>query len=221
MAFILNYLHNSEDRGLSNQMHQAKSMAPDYSVAWWKARGMKPTRKDPVSFLGSRIAWRYKHGAPDFSDAVIFRSDSLRKLPELRDKRQRFDLLFTSPPYFSVANYHTDQWLRLWMLGGAGRPKKERHISTGSFGNFIRYQQLLMGVFERAAEVLKKGAAVYVRTDAREKTLFATADALQYAFPKRAIRKVDRPFTSSTQTELYGDKKEKPGEVDLIIAGRR
>jgi hypothetical protein len=33
-----------------------------------------------------------------------------------------FDLLFTSPPYYGVVTYHSDQWLRGWLLGGEPRP---------------------------------------------------------------------------------------------------
>ena len=221
MAFILNYLHNSDDRGLSNQMHQAKSMAPDYSVEWWKSRGMTPIKKDPVFFLGPRIAWRYRHGAGVFKGVRIQHADAMRALPQLARTHARFDLLFTSPPYYNVANYHSDQWLRLWMLGGPCRPKKRSHISKGSFDNYSRYQQLLCSVFERAAPLLRRGAAVYVRTDAREQTLLATSDALKHAFPRKRIRIVEQPFEAETQTALFGDRKKKPGEVDLVISAVR
>ncbi|XHL98491.1 MAG: hypothetical protein P7H58_11360 [Microcoleus anatoxicus] len=53
--------------------------------------------------------------------------DSTSLIGDLAEKvysgsQSRFNLLFTSPPYFGITNYHYDQWLRLWMLGGTERP---------------------------------------------------------------------------------------------------
>ena len=221
MAFLLNNLHGSATRSLSNQMHQARSMAPDYSLRWWKAKRMRPKDKDPVEFLSARIEWRYKHGSPDFRKSVLRLGDSLKLLTNLSQNRSRYDLLFTSPPYFSMGNYYYDQWLRLWLLGGRARPKKSADRSRGSFQNIVEYQNLLFGVFEKAARLMKPGAAVYVRTDAREFSLSVAMDALGYAFPGRKIRMREQPIRGRTQTALFGDKDEKPGEVDLIISAER
>jgi hypothetical protein len=65
---------------------------------------------------------------------------------------------------------------------------------------------------------MKPGAAVYVRTDARELSLSIAVDALSFAFPGRKICMREQPITGRTQTALFGDKDEKPGEVDLIIS---
>lgn len=221
MAFILNNLHGDASRSLSNQMHQARSMAPDYSLRWWKAKRMRPKDKDPVEFLMARIEWRYKHGLPDFRQSTIRLGDSLDLLEQLREARPRYDLLLTSPPYFYMGNYHYDQWLRLWLLGGQIRPKKSADRSRGSFQNFVEYQKLLFGVFEKAARLMKPGAAVYVRTDARELSLSVAVDALRYAFPNRGIQMREQPVKGRTQTILFGDKNKKPGEVDLIISAER
>jgi len=218
MAFILNNLHGDATRSLSNQMHQARSMAPDYSLRWWKSNRMRPKDKDPVEFLSERIEWRYRHGSPHFRESTLRLGDSLDLLGKLAEERSRYDLLFTSPPYFSMGNYHYDQWLRLWLLGGRTKPKKTADRSRGSFQNLVEYQRLLFGVFGKAARLMKPGAAVYVRTDARELSLSIAVDALSYAFPGKKIRMRDQPIRGRTQTALFGDKDKKPGEVDLIIS---
>lgn len=56
-----------------------------------------------------------------------------------------------------------------------------------------------------------------VRTDARQFTLNTTIDVLRLAFPNKQVRQLHQPFTSPTQTHLFGDKAEKPGEVDLLL----
>jgi hypothetical protein len=222
MAFILVYLHGKREASLSNQLRDGKAMAPDYAVRWWKERKMRPPSLDPAAFLSQRIEWRYKRGAPAF-DATVRLGDSVKVVRDLasrvaRGAQRPFDLLFTSPPYMGITNYHYDQWLRLWMLGGdptAARTGGGRW--QRKFESREQYVELLTGVFGGAVPAMSPKATVYVRTDAREFTLSATIDALQEAFPKKWLRTIDRPLTRRSQTALFGDKGEKPGEVDIIM----
>jgi hypothetical protein len=222
MAFILVYLHGKREAALSNQMRDGKAMAPDYAIRWWKERKMRPPAVDPVAFLTTRIEWRYKWGAPAL-DASVRLGDSVRVMRDLarrvdRGDQRPFDLLFTSPPYMGVTNYHYDQWLRLWMLGG--EPSSAQMGGgrwQGKFESREQYVELLSGVFGGAAEALSRRATVYVRTDARAFTLAATVDSLRAAFPKKTLKTIHRPLTRRSQTALFGDTGEKPGEVDVIL----
>jgi hypothetical protein len=40
---------------------------------------------------------------------------------------------------------------------------------------------------------------------------------LKEVFPKKQIQQTLRPFIGKTQTQLFGDKGEKPGEVDILL----
>ncbi|MDQ3521646.1 MAG: site-specific DNA-methyltransferase [Gemmatimonadota bacterium] len=186
MAVILVYLHGKEGGALSNQMRQGKSMAPDYSIRWWRERAKLPPDIDPVSFLESRLAWRYAKGIPALENSTVLSGDSTTALKavagEVRaGRRPRFDLLFTSPPYCRVTNYHYDQWLRLWMLGGPQHPTQEgRGPWERRFDSEVAYKQLLDTVFTACAEVMSEHAVVYVRTDARPLTHDATLVLLCY-----------------------------------------
>jgi hypothetical protein len=222
MAFILVYLHGKRPDSLSNQMRQSKAMSPEYSLRWWTERGMSPPEIDPATFLTKRIMWRYAKGTPTFADAEITLGDSTVLLNGLAQeiasgRRKHFDLLFTSPPYYSVTHYHNDQWLRLWMLGGPVRPAAAQGIWQGRFESQTAYRTLLQIVFSACASIMSEQAMVYVRTDMRAFTLETTVAALREAFPRKQFRQEPRPFHSPTQTALYGDKSEKPGEVDLIL----
>ncbi|MFT3921028.1 MAG: hypothetical protein QM778_00700 [Myxococcales bacterium] len=224
MAILLVHMHGKRDASLSNQMRQAKSMAPDYAVRWWKERHMRPPDVDPVSFLLKRVAWRYARGVPALAPSQVILGDSTQALDEIRERirargLRRATLLFTSPPYCGITNYHYDQWLRLWMLGGA--PSARRPPGAGEyrdkFENVDKYRTLLRTVFCSAAESVKKSGTVYLRTGRQEETLSATLDALREAFPKKRVRMTRRPFLRPTQTKLFGDKSQKQGEVDLVI----
>ena len=222
MAIILVNLHGKRDGSLSNQMRQGKAMSPDYSIQWWSSRGLIPPSVDPVDFLCRRVEWRYAKGTPNLPSGTMQLADSTTAIKRLAIKANEpngklFDLLFTSPPYYSITNYHYDQWLRLWMLGGSARPGGKRDVWRGKFESQPAYQQLLHKVFTDAACVLKPSAIVYVRTDARTFTYQTTVNTLRAAFPDKKFEVIPRPFTKDTQTALFGDKGQKPGEVDIIL----
>ncbi len=222
MAIMLVYLHGKRSASLSNQMRQGKAMSPDYSVRWWQERGLEPPEVDPVEFLRQRIEWRYAKGTPKLSSAKVILGDSRTEVQRLSrmlaDGRIRdFDLLFTSPPYCGVTNYHADQWLRLWMLGGPPRPVSGDGFSRGRFCARDQYLELLTKVFGGCAELLNRDATIYVRTDARPFTFEATLDTLQTAFPGKSLAIRSRPYLRETQTALFGDNAHKPGEMDIIL----
>ena len=126
-------------------------------------------------------------------------------------------LLFTSPPYYSVTNYHYDQWLRLWLLGGPPHALRSGGAKRGEFEHRVNYKTLLERVFTRAARLLADDATVYVRTDRRDFTLNTTLDVLGRVFPSKRIETTARPYRGSTQTHLFGDKASKVGEVDILL----
>lgn len=217
MAIILVDLHGKEQTSLSNQMMQTKAMAPKYSVNWWKQRDMRPREKDAIEILKNKIAWRYKHGLPEYkSHLSVYLGDSTSQLSKL-DHGKKYDLLLTSPPYYGLTNYNADQWLRRWVLGGANRPINSAGIWESRFGNMKEYRVLLQKVFTRASKLLKRKSRIVVRTDARAFTYQTTCDVLKDVFCNKNICVINRPMEGKSQTALYGDKEDKPGEKDIIL----
>lgn len=226
MAFLLIHLHGKMSDSFSNQMRQTKAMSPNYAIAWWKERNLKPPQIEPVEFLRKKLKWRYAKGTPCATSSKVYLGDSVDILSNLagnlgKHNLQRPSLMLTSPPYFGVTNYHYDQWLRLWLLGGPPTDRqthsqfKGRH--RGKFANRLVYGQLLLAVFERASNLMRPDAIVYVRTDRRNSTLVATRGALKRAFPKHHLRELDRPVKGKTQTRLFGNGDPRFGEVDLVM----
>jgi hypothetical protein len=224
-ALILVYLHGKKEGSLSNQLRQAKSMAPAYAVRWWRENESSPPRVDPLAFLKKRLEWRYARGLPIVAKSNVYLADSAVVLPRLKDEVRgrrgaKAKLLFTSPPYFGRTNYHYDQWLRLWFLGGPPNAALVPGSSRlrGKFAHEAGYREMLRRVFESAAELMSRSGIVYVRTGADDVTRDATRNALRGAFPRKRIRQIPRPFLGPTQTMLFGDSEPKHGEVDLIIS---
>lgn len=222
MSIILVHLHGKRDQSLSNQMRQGKSMSPDYSINWWKEKQLIPPEIDPVEYLLKRIEWRYAKGTPNLINGKVILGDSTSFMEKLKkkvscSKQKPFNLLFTSPPYYKLTNYHYDQWLRIWMLGGSNIPIWNSDKWQNRFESKIAYRELLEQVFSQCAEVMDNKATIYVRTDAREFTKQTTLEVLREIFPEKSIQIVLQPYKKNTQTALFGDKSQKPGEIDIIM----
>ncbi len=222
MALLLVYLHGKRGDSLSNQMRQTKSMSPPYAISWWNARKMLPPNIDPAQFMQKRIRWRFAKGPPKRSKSRVYLGDSNRVLRRVAKSLGGFSkrpvrLLFTSPPYYGVTNYHYDQWLRLWLLGFSPVPVASPGRYSGRFGDRAEYRNLLNGVFQKASRLLRKDGVVYVRTDGRQFTYDTTIDVLQAVFPEKNLTVLTQPFRKPTQTHLFGDKTPKIGEVDIIL----
>lgn len=224
MSIILVYLHGKIGEGLSNQMRMTKSMGMNYSINWWKTNGFtEPPQINPRELLLKKINWRYEKGTPRLSDSAVIFGDSCIELPKISERANEngieFSLLFTSPPYYSITDYHADQWLRLWMLGDRIKPKKKSQKYKGRFESRTDYKDLLFNVFKTSSTFMKDDAVIYVRTDRRNFTFDTTLTVLKECFPKHTPEIIERPIHSNTrtQTKLFGDKTLKPGEVDIIM----
>ena len=228
MAMILISLHGKRGQSLSNQMRQVTAMAPEYSVRWWKERKLTPPDVEPVSFLAKRIKWRYKHGTPDTDNAIVYKGDSVRRLPSIaRDvqegRQPKANLLVTSPPYHNITNYYYDQWLRMWLLGNPDHPRSYGNRYGGKFSNPNRYRGLLRQVFSRAKPVLDEEAIIYVRTDQRETTLQPTLEVLAEVFPEKYTSTEIHPLKPEQQAKPYGRggaPKQPNCEIDLVLTPR-
>jgi hypothetical protein len=226
MAFLLIHLHGKSTDSLSNQMRQAKAMSPRYAIKWWQERKLRPPKIEPLEFFEKRLRWRYAKGSPDTAKSVVLFGDSATLMADLEQARRRArlarpSLLLTSPPYFGITNYHYDQWIRLWLLGGPPtdcRAETEfRGKHRGKFSNLGVYGDLLSAVFASSARMLREDAVVYVRSDRREPTKSLIKAVLKTTFPSHELRSAIRPVTNQTQTRLFGHHAPRSGEVDFIL----
>jgi len=222
MALLLVHLHGKLGTALSNQMRQTKSVSPQYALRWWRQRNFTAPEIDPVAFMRARCRWRYAKGAPSFVEGRVYLGDSAVRLERVADRGvEPATLLFTSPPYYGVTNYHYDQWLRLWLLGGPPNARLNGNGRCGKFENREKYQSLLRNVFKAARSMLHDDAVVYVRTDRRDFTLRTTRAVLRDLFPDKRMTTYVRPLVRPSQTRLFRKKSRgkllMPGEVDLLL----
>ncbi|MYK20145.1 site-specific DNA-methyltransferase [Candidatus Poribacteria bacterium] len=227
MGLLLVHLHGKLGEGLSNQMRQTKAMGPRYSVDWWRKKNLITPPEIPIKkFLLGKIRRRYSKGIPNVTkQSEVKLGDSTQILPKIAKtiatgKQIPCSLLFTSPPYQGVTNYHDDQWLRLWLLGGDPKPGYGVEKYKDKFSSKEVYCELLESVFKNVSQIMSEDGTIYVRTSAREFTFDTTIEILEECFPswKREIK--EKPFPQKTQTHLFGDSARKPGEKDIILTKR-
>jgi hypothetical protein len=222
MALLLVNMHGKREASLSNQMRQTKSMSPDYAISWWKEHGLSPPELDPVEFMEKKIEWRYANGVPLTNGSFVYLGDSTTRLCDAGERARqlsfpRATLLLTSPPYCGITNYHYDQWLRLWLLGGPPNALAIGGRYRGKFADQQKYRALLVKVFSLAKPLLDKDAVIYVRTDHRPATLEITTEVLATLFPGKRMRRRLQVIEKPTQTQLFRNKIERSAEVDVIL----
>ena len=197
-------------------------MAPDYAIRWWKKHNLIPPDVDPVEFMLKRIRWRYAKGRPYLNGSQIYLGDCSLILTDVYKRLIDLDklpvrLIFTSPPYFGVTNYHYDQWIRLWMLGYPPAPNSSMGKHRERFQAEDEYRHLLETTFRKVSYLTSDNSIIYVRTDSRKFTLDTTYEILTRLFPKKKMTKKEQPVNGTTQTQLFGNRYTKMGEVDLIL----
>jgi hypothetical protein len=139
-AIALGILHGpltrNEPTYLSNQMPRTYATKPDAAIKFWEAREMiSPPRVPVLDTILRRIKYTLALIPPMAVQGEVRQGDARQVLPRLRRK---FDWVVTSPPYYGMYTYISDQWLRSWFLGGrsAVEYNASQQISQGGIDGF-------------------------------------------------------------------------------------
>lgn len=143
-AVMLGILHGESHRSgmyLSNRMPRTISTKPDYSVRWWRARGLEPPLRETFDVLRSCVRFRFSQPPPQRKGSVVL-GDARQSGHSLKSHKATVALVVTSPPYIDTTDYAEDQWLRLWFLGGSETPtlrmhKDDRHTVAATYWSFL------------------------------------------------------------------------------------
>lgn len=167
-ALALGCLHGESHRSkwvFSNRMPRTISTKPDYSVRWWKKQRCVPPRRDVFSILRQVAEYRYVSPLPELRGRIAS-CDARHLASRFKDSRASVSLVITSPPYLDTTNYREDQWLRLWFLGGASRPTRQKEADDRHRGA-ASYWMFLEEAWRGVAPLLKDGAHLVVRIGGR------------------------------------------------------
>jgi DNA methylase len=164
-ALVLGSLHgesSSSSSYLSNQMPRTISTKPLYSIGFWKSRNLKPPKRDVFDILRQRLVFRYESKPPRRRGLVL--QTDMRELPWIQDIRSKpIRCVITSPPYLNVTSFEEDQWLRIWFLGGAPHPTRNKISRDDRHERPAAYWKMMADLWRTLGIILARDANVLIR----------------------------------------------------------
>jgi DNA methylase len=229
-ATALGCLHGESHRTencFSNCMPRTISTKPDYSIRWWRKRGLEPPERNIFNILRRQLRFRYSGGTADLKGEV--RLGDVRNASLMyRSLSGRVNLLITSPPYLDTTDYAEDQWLRLWFLGGDERPRG-RIFGDARYEVAGRYWTFMEAAWRGVARILAPTSTIVVRMGGRSLDTEQVRSGLLTSISKglsfKFLREVEPFFTSeikNRQTNAF-----RPGttgtrvEHDFVLRATR
>lgn len=167
-AAMLGCLHGPRSKYIegagyfSNQMPRTFATKPDYSVEYWKKKGLIAPRVDILNVLRRKLARIKDLGErPEGLEGHVMCADA-RTVSLSRKIQKSTSLVVTSPPYYGMRTYVEDQWLRMWFLGGQDTVEygNASQISHGGQETFI---EELATVWGRIAKSEADKVDLYIR----------------------------------------------------------
>jgi DNA modification methylase len=196
----------------SNQMPRTFASKPDYSVKFWRERDLKPVAVDALQVI-KRRAKRLELetlpkcvGSPKIYTADARLARGYAALPSV------IDLIITSPPYYGMRTYITDQWLRNWFLGGPAEvpyrePNRLSHQSPEAFA------ESLSQVWDRVGQRLSNKGRMFVRFGAipsrkrdSKEIMLASLENSCHAWKVHRIREADSAASGKRQACHMGSR---------------
>ena len=223
-AVILGVLHGPRNVGepsyLSNQMPRTYASKPDYAVKFWQARDLRPVRVNTLAVIRRR-AERLLSGLPPKVGGRVILGDATASVEQMRSK---FDLIVTSPPYYGMRTYVSDQWLRAWFVGGPARVP----YATAAVGqitlqpNQAAFTSALAMTWHTVARRSLMGAKLAIRfgtipsakTDP-EKMILASLGESAAGWAVRDVCPVQPPAKKNRQASQFGRAGVAVSEVDV------
>ena len=222
-GIILGALHGPRQKTFqsyfSNQNPRTYAPKPAYATRYWQSRNLLPLRVNVLDIV-ERRANRYYDSLPDAKGEARLRDsrEASSLLPVQNDAR--FSWVITSPPYYGMRTYISDQWLRNWFIGGANHVDytSERQVEHASIDGFAAD---LRKVWNNAADACAPDATLVVRFggigDRRAAPLdLAKASLKDSAWRLATVHSAGSALDGKRQANAFLRKRSKPMvEYDL------
>lgn len=222
-AVILGILHGPlrvrQPSYLSNQMPRTYATKPEPAVRYWRRHGLRPPRVDVLDVIARRVQHVLAELPPPVFGTVIY-GDS-RDLQTIPAVPGGYGWIVTSPPYYGMRSYMSDQWLRLWFLGG---PPAVEYDYTGQVRHRLgEYVEDLARVWRNVAERSRPRARLAVRfgclpSSARDPLTLLLETLQRSAAPWRLLQVAEAgaPPRSRRQAVQFGEPRGPVTEIDVM-----
>lgn len=155
LGILVGILHGSSNHSLSLPCSHSFSMAPNYTKNYAKKHNLKKPDRNVIQCMIEKSLYLQSAGIARISGkAYLWKAQDLPKSLE-----EKFDLIVTSPPYFTAQSYAWDNWLREWLLGFDFKDVRKQTTKTASFE---KYSIEMHKFLKEAYRVLKPGKRAFV-----------------------------------------------------------
>lgn len=155
LGILVGILHGSSSYSLSLPCSHSFSMAPNYTKNYAKKHKLKKPERNVLDCMIQRSELLQREGIPRVCGKAY-----LGKAEDMPISwSNKFDLIVTSPPYFTAQSYPWDNWLREWLLGF---DFKEVRLQTTYTANYEKYSLSMHKFLKEAYRVLKPGKRAFV-----------------------------------------------------------
>ncbi len=162
-ALLMGLLHGPiRDKTLryfSNHLTADFAPLPEAAIAVWKEHHLQPPVCNVREMIQQRAAYLLAE-QPEPAVGIVLGGDS-RKV-HFADRGQKFGWIISSPPYYGMDSYPTDQWLRNWIIGGTAFPERK---AAGQIAQQTpdAYVNDLAEVWKHVGDACHPGARLIVR----------------------------------------------------------
>ncbi|MFH0875560.1 MAG: DNA methyltransferase [archaeon] len=153
-GLMLGILHGASQNSLSLRCSHSYSMSPGYVEKYTKEHGLVKPQKDVITCLLNKANECYRDGVVSLSGLATCNDSRKLKIPS-----ESVDLIITSPPYFAVQTYASDNWLRLWFLGYNYKDVNKLQVNTNSEE---KYGQFMLDSIKEMYRVLKTNSKCFI-----------------------------------------------------------
>ena len=222
-AIIMGALHGPQpktrDSYFSNQCPRTYAPKPDYAVRFWTKHKMKPKDVDILSIIRER-ALRYFESENTAPGGLIVKGDSRQASSyDLLTADGGFGWAITSPPYYGMTTYISDQWLRNWFVGGNERVEYSTatqitHTSPEAFSLDLRK------VWENVASASRNGARLVIRFGGINYRKVEPLDVLKFSLKDTrwkivTVKSAGTPKKGRRQAETFTNVASPVAEYDV------
>ena len=183
LGILIGILHGSSSYSLSLPCSHSFSMAPNYTKNYAKKHNLKKPDRNVIQCMIEKSFYLQNAGIARVSGKAY-----LGKAQELpKSWEEKFNLIVTSPPYFTAQSYAWDNWLREWLLGFDFKEVRKQTTQTASYE---RYSNAMYLFLREAYRVLKPGKRAFVvvgdvtKKSANGKTIIRTSDVISHEAKK-------------------------------------
>ena len=183
LGVLVGILHGSSSFSLSLPCSHSFSMAPNYTKNYAKKHNLKKPDRNVVNCMTEKSLYLQSAGIARVSGKAY-----LGKAQELpKSWEEKFDLVVTSPPYFTAQSYAWDNWLREWLLGFDFKEVRQQTTQTSSYE---KYSLAMYQFLKEAHRVLKIGKRAFVvvgdvtKKSTHEKIIIKTSDVIAHEAQK-------------------------------------